>query len=90
MRIKTFSKAGKNMGTTLTIRSDLSKRLEQLAKTTKQSKSSLASQAIEDFLTVQEWHIEAIKEGIEAADKGEVVSHEEALIELKKWGKCAP
>jgi len=78
------------MGTTLTIRSDLSKRLEQLAKTTKQSKSSLASQAIEDFLTVQEWHIEAIKEGIEAADKGEVVSHEEALIELKKWGKCAP
>jgi len=78
------------MGTTLTIRSDLSKRLEQLAKTTKQSKSSLASQAIEDFLTVQEWHIEAIKEGIEAADKGEVVSHEEALIELKRWGKCAP
>jgi predicted transcriptional regulator len=77
------------MGATLTIRNDLSKRLEQLAKTTKQSKSSLASQAIEDFLTVQEWHIQAIKEGIEAADKGDVVSHEEAVAELKKWGKRA-
>ncbi len=60
-----------------------------LAKTVHQSKSSLASQAIEEFLTVQEWHIQAIKEGIEAADKGDVVSHKEALAELKKWGKRA-
>jgi len=77
------------MGATLTIREDLSKRLERLAKTTKQSKVSLASQAIEDFLTVQEWHIQAIKEGIAAADSGDIVSHEEAVAKLKKWGKCA-
>jgi predicted transcriptional regulator len=75
------------MGTSLTIREDLSDRLERLAKTTKQSKSSLASQAIEEFLTVQEWHIQAIKEGIAAADKGDIVSHNEAVAELKKWGK---
>lgn len=75
------------MGATLTISENLSKRLERLAKTTKQSKSSLASQAIEDFLTVQEWHIHAIKEGIEAADRGDVVSHKEAIAELKKWGR---
>lgn len=75
------------MGATLTIRDDLSKRLQRLAKTTKQSKSSLASQAIEDFLTVQEWHIQAIKEGIAAADKGDFVSHEEAVVELKKWSR---
>ncbi|MBZ0157592.1 MAG: CopG family ribbon-helix-helix protein [Alphaproteobacteria bacterium] len=77
------------MGTSLTIRNDLARRLEMLAKTVHQSKSSLASQAIEEFLTVQEWHIQAIKEGIEAADKGDVVSHKEALAELKKWGKRA-
>jgi predicted transcriptional regulator len=79
----------KYMGATLTIREDLSKRLERLAKTTKQSKVSLASQAIEDFLTVQEWHIQAIKEGIAAADSGDIVSHEEAVAKLKKWGKRA-
>jgi predicted transcriptional regulator len=49
----------------------------------------LASQAIEDFLTVQEWHIRAINEGIAAADEGDVVSHEEAFAELKRWGKNA-
>jgi predicted transcriptional regulator len=73
------------MGAILTIKNDLAKRLEILAKTTRQSKSSLASQAIEEFLTVQEWHIQAIKEGIEAADKGDFVSHKEAVTELKKW-----
>jgi len=77
------------MGATLTIREDLSKRLERLAKTTKQSKVSLASQAIEDFLTVQEWHIQAIKEGVAAADSGDIVSHEKAVTKLKKWGKRA-
>lgn len=77
------------MGHTLTVDDDLAKRLATLAKTVHQSKSSLASQAIEEFLTVQEWHIQAIKEGIEAADKGDIVSHEEAVAALKKWGKCA-
>jgi predicted transcriptional regulator len=77
------------MGGRLTIREDLARRLESLAKTVRQSKSSLASQAIEDFLTVQEWHIRAINEGIAAADEGDVVSHEEALAELKRWGKNA-
>jgi RHH-type transcriptional regulator, rel operon repressor / antitoxin RelB len=78
-----------NMGVTLTISNDLAKRLDALAKTTHQPKSSLISQAIEEFLTIQEWHIQAIKEGIEAADKGDVVSHEEALTELKQWNKRA-
>jgi predicted transcriptional regulator len=77
------------MGATLTIREDLAKRLETLAKTIHKSKSSLATEAIEEFLTVQEWHIQAIKEGIAAADMGEIVSHEEAVAELKKWGRSA-
>ncbi|HIJ75503.1 MAG TPA: CopG family transcriptional regulator [Deltaproteobacteria bacterium] len=77
------------MGATLTIRGDLAKRLESLARVTHQSKSALASLAIEDFLTVQEWQIRAINEGIAAADKGDVVSHEDALDELKRWSTRA-
>jgi len=73
------------MGATLTIRGNLAQRLETLAKNTHTSKSSLATQALEEFLTVQEWHIQAIKEGISAANKGDIVSHKEALAELKKW-----
>jgi len=77
------------MKTTLTIREELSKRLERLAKSTKRTKSSLASEALEEFLTVQEWHINAVKEGIKAADAGKVVSHKDAVAELKKWGRRA-
>jgi RHH-type rel operon transcriptional repressor/antitoxin RelB len=77
------------MGSTLTIREDLDKRLTTLAKTIHKSKSSLATAAIEEFLTIQEWHMQAIKEGVEAADRGDFVSHEEAIAELKKWGRSA-
>ena len=77
------------MRATLTIRDDLARRLESLAKLAHQSKSSLASLAIDDFLTVQEWQIRAINEGIAAADKRDVVSHEDALDELKRWGTRA-
>src|SRR5271169_6256110 len=60
--IKKIQRQVKNMGAILTIREDLAKRLETLAKTIHKSKSSLATEAIEEFLAVQEWHIQAIKE----------------------------
>lgn len=66
---------------------DLAERLEKLAKATEHSKSFLAAQAIEEFITLQEWQVEAIKEGIAAAERGEIASHEEALAELGKWGR---
>ena len=45
--------------------------------------------AIEEFLNVQEWHVEAIKEGIAAAERGDVKSHEQAIAILNTWGKSA-
>jgi RHH-type transcriptional regulator, rel operon repressor / antitoxin RelB len=45
---------------------DMAERLEKLAKATEHSKSFLAAQAIEEFITLQEWQVEAIKEGIAA------------------------
>lgn len=77
------------MGATLTLREDLAKRLESLAKTVHKSRTSLATEAIEEFLTVQEWHIQAIREGIAAADNNDMVSHKEAIAVLKKWGSSA-
>ena len=66
---------------------DLAKRLESLAQTMHRSKSFLAAQAIEEFVDLQEWHVQAIKEGMAAVERGEVVSHEQALAVLKSWGK---
>lgn len=65
----------------------VAERLENLAHATNRSKSFLAAQAIEEFLALQEWQVAAIKEGIDAADRGELVSHDEAVDELSRWGK---
>jgi predicted transcriptional regulator len=66
---------------------NLAERLESLAKATDRSKSYLATMAIEEFVAVQEWQVQAIKEGIADAEAGEVVTHQKAIKELKKWGK---
>jgi RHH-type transcriptional regulator, rel operon repressor / antitoxin RelB len=71
--------------TTLTVRLDRSvkKRLEAAATRVRRSKSFLAAEAIEEYLAVQEWQIEAIHRGMEAADRGELVSHDQ----VKAWAK---
>jgi RHH-type rel operon transcriptional repressor/antitoxin RelB len=69
---------------------ELSERLDALAKATDRSKSFLAVQAIEEFVTVQEWQVAAIQEGIAEADAGKVVPHENAVEELSKWGNKQP
>ncbi len=71
------------------VENDLAKRLERLAKATDRSKSYLAAQAIEEYVALQEWQVQAIQEGIAAAKRGEVVNHDKASAELKRWGKRA-
>lgn len=65
----------------------LAERLENLAKATDRSKSYLATIAIEEFVAVQEWQVQAIQEGMAEAEAGKLVGHDKALKELKKWGK---
>ncbi len=71
--------------TTITVRIDKSvkKRLEAAAARVRRSKSFLAAEAIEEYLAVQDWQVEAIKKGIAAADRGEAVPHER----VKAWAK---
>ena len=68
---------------------DLAERLSDLARTMDRTESDLVAQAIEEFVTVQEWHVRAIQEGIAAADRGEVLGHDVALRELNRWKERA-
>lgn len=67
--------------TTMTIRlePEMKYRLDQLAEVTQRSKSFLASEAINEYLKVHEWQLFEIKQGIEEADKGQLVDHESIL-----------
>jgi len=69
--------------TTLTVRLEpaMKKRLESVAAHLRRSKSFLAAEAIAEYLAVQEWQIAAIKEGIAAADRGDLIPH----AQVKAW-----
>ena len=76
------------MSTTMTVRlePELKQRLEQLAQATERSKSFLAAQAIREFVDLNEWQVQEIRNAIAEADQGDFVSEEEVKEVLGKWG----
>ncbi|MEO5336195.1 MAG: hypothetical protein H7841_04765 [Magnetospirillum sp. WYHS-4] len=59
-------------------------RLESLSKATRRSKSFLAAEAIERYVADEAAFIAAVEEGIAAAERGELVSHEDILADLDR------
>jgi RHH-type rel operon transcriptional repressor/antitoxin RelB len=74
--------------TTLTVRltPEVKQRLESVAQRVRRSESLLAAEAIEEFLAVQEWQLAAIEEGIAAAERGELIPHEDVRAWVESWG----
>jgi len=66
---------------------DVAKRLRALAQATDRSKSYVAGQAIEEFLTLQEWQVKAIRQGVAEANAGKLIPHDEAVKRLRRWGR---
>lgn len=79
------------MSTTMTIRlePELKQRLDQLAEATQRSKSFLATQALRDYVELNEWQIQEIKEAIKEADDGDFASDQAVSKTLGKWGVSA-
>jgi predicted transcriptional regulator len=76
------------MTTTMTVRLpvELKKRMERLARSTSRSRAWLAVDAIETYVSLNEWQVQAIKEGIADADAGRVVPHDEVMAMMRSWG----
>jgi RHH-type rel operon transcriptional repressor/antitoxin RelB len=60
-------------------------RLEALALTTGRSESLLASEAISEYLALQEWQIAGTKAAIDALDRGEGVAHGAVRNWISSW-----
>ena len=77
--------------TTMTIRlePELKSRLDKLAASTHRSKSFLASEAVREFIEINEWQIQEIKAAIKEADEGDFASPEEEAAVFNKWGTNA-
>jgi predicted transcriptional regulator len=63
----------------LTVRLDEETRsaLDRLAERTRRSRSWLVSRAVEEYVSLNEWQIARIEDGIAAADRGDFASEEE-------------
>lgn len=79
---------------TVRAESDIVHQLDHLADSLDRSRNYLVNQALKEYLEQHAWQIEKITQGIEAADRGELVDHDEVmkemgdLIERKTQGKA--
>jgi predicted transcriptional regulator len=62
---------------TLPIPDETNKALDDLAKATGRSKADLALVAIDEYMRLNAWQVEAIRAGLADADAGRVVDHEQ-------------
>ena len=65
----------------------LNDRVGAIANALDRPKSWVIEQAVADFVAIQEWQLSAIDAGIEAADAGRVVSHDDVVAWVKSWGR---
>ena len=74
--------------TTMTIRlePELKTRLDKLSAVTHRSKSFLAAEAVREFIEINEWQIEEIKNAVEEADAENFSSEQEVRAVFNKWG----
>jgi RHH-type rel operon transcriptional repressor/antitoxin RelB len=66
------------------VRPEVAERLKTLSQIVQRSSSFLAAEALEEYLDIHEWQIQAIQEGLNAVDRKEVVDFESVK---KKWEK---
>ena len=76
--------------TTFTVRIDagVKRRLERLAKSTGRSRSSLAAEAISEYLGVNEWQATGIERAIASLERGEGVPHKRMRDWVDSWGSA--
>ena len=70
----------------LRVRPALTRRIDALAGALDRPKSWVLERAIESYLDTQSWQIRAIKEGVAAADRGELIPDEAIQAWIQSLG----
>ena len=73
---------------TMTIRleSELKERLDKLSQATKRSKSFLATEAVREYVELNEWQIQEIQSALIEADSDDFASDSAVAETFNKWG----
>ena len=70
---------------TVRLEPDLRERLDRLAKAQRRSRSYVASEAIREYVKVNEWQILETQKALAEADRGEFASPEDVRRVVTKW-----
>ncbi len=62
-------------------------KLDDLADAQQRDRSFLINEAIDHYLSLQEYHVALIEEGIRAADAGDVIPHSEVVKMIRSLSK---
>lgn len=74
---------------TIRVPDEVADRLNQIAQKLDRSRSYMAAQAIEDFVSREEWQIAEIEAGIAEADRGEFASDDDVARVVAKYVKVS-
>jgi len=65
----------------------LNDQVTSIAAALDRPRSWVIEQAVRDFVAVQQWQLAAIDEGLQAADAGRIVAHEDVVAWVQSWGQ---
>jgi len=61
--------------------------LDKAAALQQRDRSFILNEAVDQYLSLQEYHLALIDEGIRAADAGDVIPHSEVVKMVASWSK---
>ncbi len=74
---------------TLRLEAKLKNQLDRLSKSMNRSRSFVAAQAIQEYVSVNEWQINEIKKGLAEADAGDFATDEEMQQTIRRLTRRA-
>jgi RHH-type transcriptional regulator, rel operon repressor / antitoxin RelB len=74
---------------TLRLNSQLKKQLDRLSKAMNRTRSFVASEAIREYVELNEWQIDEVKKALVEADREDFASDAEVARVVKKWTRRA-
>ncbi len=72
--------------TTIRMEDEVLNRVDSMAKSVSRSRTWVINQAVERFLSYEEWFISEVQAGMKEVANGEMVSPETVKKRLAKWG----
>ncbi|MBW2368323.1 MAG: ribbon-helix-helix protein, CopG family [Deltaproteobacteria bacterium] len=72
--------------TTIRIDADKLNRVDGIAKTLNRSRSWVINQAVDRFLSYEEWFVNEVTDGMAEVARGEIAAHDETVEKFRKWG----